>query len=186
MLHFNVFRKKAKIANRKFGIFTLSSFRFFAKTVSDVLQSIKTALPLPIPLFDNDQNRRMQLLPLPLPTSTPTASLEPIDRENKSCHSTSSADEIDGRTVPIPCRVTYASDESKLEMLLNNWNHMDCRVESAYEAFESHLWRSELSIHVSHDSAVPDAKTPPHVKAMNITCEPTKGGKNSSLGFRLY
>uniref|UniRef100_A0A0P5LRA2 Sorting nexin-19 n=1 Tax=Daphnia magna TaxID=35525 RepID=A0A0P5LRA2_9CRUS len=155
---------------------TLQRVPFFAKTVSDVLQSIKTALPLPIPLFDNDQNRRMQLLPLPLPTSTPTASLEPIDRENKSCHSTSSADEIDGRTVPIPCRVTYASDESKLEMLLNNWNHMDCRVESAYEAFESHLWRSELSIHVSHDSAVPDAKTPPHVKAMNTTCEPTKDG----------
>ncbi|KAI9564660.1 hypothetical protein GHT06_008401 [Daphnia sinensis] len=155
---------------------TLQRVPFFAKTVSDVLQSIKTALPLPIPLFDNDQNRRMQLLPLPLPTSPPTAPLEPLERENKSCHSASSVDEIDGRTVPLPCRVTYASDESKLEMLLNNWNHMDCRVESAYEAFESHLWRSELSIHVSHDSAVPDAKTPPHFKAMNTICEPIKDG----------
>ncbi|XP_057371399.1 sorting nexin-19-like [Daphnia carinata] len=155
---------------------TLQRVPFFAKTVSDVLQSIKTALPLPIPLFDNDQNRRMQLLPLPLPTSPPTAPLEPLDRENKSCHSVSSVDEIDGRTVLVPCRVTYASDESKLEMLLNNWNHMDCRIESAYEAFESHLWRSELSIHVSHDSAVPDATTAPQVKAMNTTCETIKDG----------
>lgn len=125
----------------------------------------------------------MQLLPLPLPTSPPIAPLEPPDRESKSCHPASSIDEIDGRSVPIPCRVTYASEESKLEMLLNNWNHMDCRIESAYEAFESHLWRSELSVHVSHEAAVPDAKPPPYVKTVNETWEPIKGGQISTSDF---
>ena len=144
-----------------------------------MLQSIKTALPLPIPLFDNDQNRRMQLLPLPLPTTPLTAPFEPAaaEREEKSSQSTASIDEVDG--IPVTCRITYASEESKLEMLLTNWNHMDCRVESAYEAFESHLWRSELNIQLSHEYAVPDAKTPTCLETTTKNLEePVKGEIN--------
>lgn len=132
-------------------------YRFFAKTVSGVLQSIKTALPLPIPGFDNDQSPPVQLLPLPLPSFLPT--FEPPEREEKSSQSTaSSMDEMDSRSIPVSCRVTYASEESKLEQLLNNWNHIDCRIESAYEAFESHLWRSELNIQLSQETTAPDSK----------------------------
>ena len=99
------------------------------------------------------------------------------EREEKSSQSTSSIDEVDG--IPVTCRITYASEESKLEMLLTNWNHMDCRVESAYEAFESHLWRSELNIQLSHESAVPDAKTLTSLKTTTkILDEPVKGRIN--------
>ncbi|EFX74491.1 hypothetical protein DAPPUDRAFT_307280 [Daphnia pulex] len=154
-------------------------FSFFAKTVSDVLQSIKTALPLPIPLFDNDQSRRMQLLPLPLPASPLTAPFEPpaAEREEKSSQSTSSIDEADG--IPVTCRITYSSEESRLEMLMTNWNHMDCRIESAYEAFESHLWRSELNIQLSQESAVTDAKLQPNLETTTkFVDEPVKVGWN--------
>ena len=130
--------------------------------MSGVLQSIKTALPLPIPGFDSDQSPSVQLLPLPLPSSVPindppTEVLDPSEREGKSSHS--STDDIDGRTAtPVPCRITFSSEESKLEQLLVNWNHNDCRVESAYEAFESHLWRSELNIQLSQEGTVSDFK----------------------------
>lgn len=150
--------------------FNINSFlnRFFAKTVSGVLQSIKTALPLPIPGFDNDQSPPVQLVPLPLPSFLPT-SFDPPEREEKSSQSTaSSMDEPDSRSIPVSCRVTYASEESRLEQLLNNWNHIDCRVESAYEAFESNLWRSELNIQLSQENT--DSK--PRQQPEKTTTEP--------------
>lgn len=133
-------------------------YRFFAKTVSGVLQSIKTALPLPIPGFDNDQSPPVQLVPLPLPSFLPISFDQPAEREEKSSQS-ATMDEVDSRSIPVTCRMTYASEESKLEQLLNNWNHIDCRVESAYEAFESHLWRSELNIQVGQETTAPDSKS---------------------------
>lgn len=149
-----------------------------------MLQSIKTALPLPIPGFDNDQSRPVQLVPLPLPSPS-TVPFDPPEREGKSSQSTSSVDEVDSPLIPLTCRVTYASEESKLEQLLNNWNHMDCRVESAYEAFESHLWRSELNIQLSQDTAALDAKPPPYVEVVptDKNCEPTSKGKCNSVSI---
>lgn len=68
-------------------------------------------------------------------------------------------DELDGRVSPGPCRIVYSGEEGKLEQLLSSWNqHLDCRVESAYEAFESHLWRSELNIQA--DQTVHEADAP--------------------------
>ena len=125
--------------------------------MSGVLQSIKTALPLPIPGFDNDQNRQVLLVPLPLPSPT-TAPFDPPEREGKSTQATCSVDEVDSQFVPVPCRITFACEESRIEQLLSNWNQMDSRIESAYEAFESHLWRSELNIQLSHEFAAPDGK----------------------------
>jgi hypothetical protein len=56
---------------------------------------------------------------------------------------------------------------------------MDCRIESAYEAFESHLWRSELNIQLSQESAVTDAKLQPNLETTTkFFDEPVKGGIN--------
>lgn len=138
--------------------------RFFAKTMSGVLQSIKTALPLQIPGFESDQSRSLQLLPLPPPSPLAPVPQEPSQSE-RDIYKSSSTEEVDGRLSPVPCRVVYASEESKLEQLLFNWNqHLDCRVESAYEALESQLWRSELN---SLPGGCLDSGSPGFPKATN-------------------
>ena len=152
-----------------------------------MLQSIKTALPLPIPGFDNDQNRPVQLVPLPLPSPS-TTPFDPPEREGKSSQSTSSIDEVDSPLIPLlACRLTYASEESKLEQLLTNWNHMDCRVESAYEAFESHLWRSELNIQLSQEMAALDTNPPPYMEvATDKNCDIKPKGVWGSIHVCLH
>lgn len=126
---------------------TLNRVPFFTKTVSDVLQSIKTALPLPIPFSDNgnSQTPAVQLLPLPpMISSSVPESPGLMDREVFLVKSNSSTEEVDGRSSPIRYpRIAYSCEEGRLEQLLLNWNQNG--VESAYEAFESNLWRSELN-----------------------------------------
>ena len=111
--------------------------RFLGKTVSGVLQSIKTALPLPG--FDNNEPT-VQLYPLPIPLAQSEAF---IDRELKSSR-TISLDHADGES---KYSVVVDTEPGQLEQLLSTYvYHMDHRIESAYEVFESHLWRSELNV----------------------------------------
>ncbi len=122
------------------------------------MQSIKTALPLPLSGFDSEQSRPLQLLPLPPPAPAAHVSLEPLGTTDRDVKLGLSLDESDGRQSPVACRIVYSTEEGKLEQLLSNWNqHMDCRIESAYEAFESHLSRSELNLQpdtVSQESVI--------------------------------
>ena len=129
----------------------------------------------------------MQLVPLPLPSPS-TTPFDPPEREGKSSQSTSSIDEVDSPLIPLlACRLTYASEESKLEQLLTNWNHMDCRVESAYEAFESHLWRSELNIQLSQEMAALDTNPPPYMEvATDKNCDIKPKGVWGSIHVCLH
>lgn len=131
--------------------------------MSSVMQSIKTALPLPLSGFDSEQSRPLQLLPLPPPAPATHVSLESLGTTDRDVKLGLSLDESDGRQSPVACRIVYSNEEGKLEQLLSNWNqHMDCRIESAYEAFESHLSRSELNLQqdtVSQESAIDQTST---------------------------
>ena len=120
----------------------VTRFRFLAKTVS-VLQSIKTALPG----FDtSDQVNPVQLIPLPPPT--PLAHSESIgDRDFYNYKSSSTAPTSDDVDSDFKCNVIVSSEISPLEQLLSTYvYHIDCRIESAYEAVESHMWRSESNV----------------------------------------
>jgi len=130
--------------------FSINRVPFFAKTVSDVLQSIKTALPLPIPGFDNGNSQvpAVELLPLPPILQSSIPELPGLtDRDVFLTKSNGSTEEVDGRSSPVRHpRIAYSCEEGRLEQLLLNWNQNG--VESAYEAFESNLWRSELNAQV--------------------------------------
>jgi hypothetical protein len=156
--------------------FSINRVPFFAKTVSDVLQSIKTALPLPIPGFDNGNSQvpTVELLPLPpiLPSSIPESPCTGLtDRDVFLTKSNGSTEEVDGRSSPVRHpRIAYSCEEGRLEQLLVNWNQNG--VESAYEAFESNLWRSELNAQVQ-ETTTEILTLPPRVSVAEVCYNPS-------------